>query len=529
MYKPLSDSKKRILVVAPPYRLSPHGFPLGLMYIAASLQYAGHHVEAIDMDALNLPGDDYIRELKNRDYDYFCTGGMITAWNFLKFSCEAVRKLKPQAKIIVGGGCISSSPKSFVSVTSADIGVVGEGEETILEIIDAFENKKSLSDITGIVYKNEAGEVLETGRRHYLDNLDDLPFPAWDLFDVKNIYSRFPSHYALWKAKRVATIYTTRGCPFQCTFCYTEKAVRQRSIENIMDEIKELKRRYNVGHLHIADDLFVVRKKRTIEFCEAMIKNKMNVTWSATGRCNIVEPEFLKIMRAAGCEFLGLGIESGSATVLKKIKKSQTPEQIVQAVKMVTKAGITPGGSFIIGLPPETPETVRETVEVYKQINGFRTHVNRFFFATPYPGTELYDQMRAAGKIPDEIAHFEKLSERGDATDFMMNCTEAFTDEELIKTKSEIEKELFEDFLKKHPKYAITQFIDQKTPWGKIHIVLMKFRMFGFRAGIAFLYDKLLTRMKLRRDRFRRQNWKKPTELSYLESQVMIEGQMPTF
>ncbi len=519
------DSSKRVLIVAPPYRLSQTAFALGLMWIAAVLERAGHHVEVIDMDAYNLPMDDFMKELRERNYDYLCTGGMITAWNFLKFTCDLVKQIKPQVKVIVGGGIISSTPKSFVSATKADVGVIGEGELAILDIIQAFENGKPLSNVDGIVFK-EGDEIIQTKEGKLIQDLDSIPFPAWDLFNVGEVYSRYPSHHSILHAKRLGSIYTTRGCPFRCTFCYTEKTVRQRSIPNVIEEIKQLKDRYGIRHIMIADDLFVVRKNRTIEFCEAMIKNKIKVTWSATGRCNIVDPEFCKLMKAAGCDFMGLGIESGSDRVLKEIKKSQTPKQIVEAVKMVQQAGITPGGTFIIGLPPETKETVRETVGVYKKINSYRTHVNKFFFATPYPGTPLYDEMVKLGRIKDEIAYFEKISERGDAVDFVMNCTRGMTDEELVRIKTEIEDEVFRDFIKKHPWYAFIQFIVTKTPWGKIRNTLITFKMKGLREGVQFLWRKILVKLKLAPDPYERRWSKKKT---YAYAQTMIEGRMVTF
>lgn len=521
------SNPKRILIVSPPYRLSQSGFPLGLMYIAATLEKAGHHVEVIDMDVINLPIDDYIKELKERDYDYFCAGGMITCWNFLALSCNLVKQFKPHAKAIIGGGIISSTPLSFIQNSAADIGVIGEGEETILDILHAYENNRPLDSVAGIVYRNELGKAIQTIQRPTLADLDQIPFPAWELFNVDKTYCRFPSHHSFFKAKRVASIYTTRGCPFRCTFCYTEKAVRQRSIDNIMEELKELKDRYKVKYINIADDLFVVRKTRTIEFCEAMIKNKMNLSWSATGRCNIIDKEFLKLMKAAGCEFMGLGIESGSATVLKQIKKAQTPEQIVEAVKMVQQAGITPGGTFILGLPPETKETIRETVATYKEINKYRTHVNRFFYATPYPGTELYDQMLTEGKIGNEIKYFEKISERGDAVDFCVNCTSSMTDEELIRMKREVEAEVFSDFMSKHPWYAFQQALSEKTAWSKIQTLLVTLKMHGLGEAIAFLWNKLLIKLKIRPNVHQRQNWSLHKKTYWQET--LFEGHMPTF
>lgn len=520
-----SSSSKRVLIVSPPYRLNQTAYALGLMYIAAVLDKAGHHVEVIDMDVLNLSTEDYVRELQSRRYDYLCTGGMITAWNFLMFTCNLVKEIKPDVKVIVGGGIISSTPKSFISVSKVDVGVIGEGEETVIDLIGAFEDGRSLSEVDGIVYREE-DQIIETKERKNIEDLDALPFPAWELFNVGETYARYPSHHSIFRARRFGSIYTTRGCPFRCTFCYTEKAVRQRSIPNVIEELKELKDRYGIRHVMITDDLFVVRKKRTIEFCEAMIKNEVNITWSATGRCNIIDREFLKICKEAGCEFMGLGLESGSETVLNAIKKSQTPQQIVEAVRMVNEAGITPGGTFILGLPPETKETMRETAEVYKKINQYRTHVNKFFFATPYPGTELYDQMLAAGKIGDEIKYFEKISEYGDAVDFVINCTEAIADEELIALKRDLEAEVLADFKRKHRVIALYQFILEKTPWGKIRTILVMCKIKGFLESVQFLWEKLFVKLKLKPNPHeRRWNRKK----SYTYAQTLIEGRMITF
>lgn len=507
-----TTSRKRVLIIAPPYRLSQTSFPLGVMYIASALQSAGHLVEAIDMDVLNLSEADYARELRDRQYDYFCIGGMITAWNFILFSCNLVKQIKPHVRVIVGGGIISSTPESLLSVSNADVGCIGDGEETILELIEALENDEDLDTVAGIVYKQD-GRVVETKSRELLKNPDKVPFPAWDLFHVDKNYCNYPSHSDIFKAKRTASIYTQRGCPFRCSFCYTEKTMRYRSIGNVIAEIQELMGRYHVGYINIQDDLFAVNKKRVVEFCEALIKNKIRVQWSAGGRCNIIDKEFLKICKAAGCDFMGLGIESGSDTMLKRMHKSQTPEQIVNAVKMCSEVGITPGGTFILGLPGENRQTIRETVEIYKTINRYRRHVNHFFFAAPYPGTELYREMKAAGKIGDEIKFFERASEKGDAVDFLANCTYDLTDEELKQIKKEVEKEVFDDFKKKHPGYAMMQWFTYETPWSKVLNLLLMFKMQGFVRGMQFLVKKILIYLKLAPNVYqRRWNFKRAYE-----------------
>lgn len=487
-------SFKRILIVAPPYRLTQANFPLGLMYVGAALQEAGHHVEVIDMDVLNLSKEGYFRELKERNYNYLCAGGMITAWNFIVQTANLLKEIKPHVKMIVGGGIVNSTPKSLVSHSKVDVGVIGDGEEAIIDIINTIENGQSLSQVAGIVYK-EGDRVIQTHHREYHRHLDDLPFPAWELFNVGEHYVKYQSA-SFFYSNRQADVYTTRGCPFQCTFCYTDKKVRQRSIPNVIEEIKELKRRYKIRHLRLADDLFVVRKNYTIEFCEAMIKNNLKLTWSATGRCNIITKELLTLYKRAGCTILGLGIESGSDAVLKRMKKNQTPEQIINAVKMCREVGIRPGGSFILGLPGETKETVKETLALYKTINLYRSHANRFFFATPYPGTSLYREMVEKGRIKDEIKYFEHLSTRGNAVDFCINCTDSFTDNELVQTKEQIEAEALEDFLKKHFIFRIKYFLGQRTSWRLLRKILLAYKYDGFKKGLVFTFQKICDVLK---------------------------------
>ena len=505
-------SKKRVLIVSSPYRHSFAAFPFGPMYIAAVLQKAGYHVELIDMDVLNLSEEEYLRELRERSYDYCCIGGMITAWNFLVFTAHAVKRLHPNVKLIVGGGVISSTPQSFLSVAPADVGIVGEGEETILDLLEAFQNSRSLDTVEGIVHRS-GPELVLTKPRAYIKDPDKIPFPAWELFNVKNTYCASPSHNSVLKAKRSGGIFTARGCPFQCTFCYTEKAVRFRSVPNIIAEIKELKDRYHIGYLTIADDLFITRKQRAVEFCDAMIREKLNIRWSASGRCNMVDKDFLMLCKEAGCDFMGIGIESGSPEILKAIKKNQTPEQVIATVRSLHEVGISPGGTFILGLPPETATTVRETVKLYKEINGYRDQVNRFFFATPYPGTELYEQVKAAGKIRDEIKFFEKISERGDAVDFCINCTDHLSDSELLRFKKEAEEEIIANFMKKHPWHSVRQYFFENPVWVKIRNLLIVCKLQGVSVALTFLLKKVLVMFRLRRDPFRR-HWNQKKQYS---------------
>ena len=200
----------------------------------------------------------------------------------------------------------------------------------------------------------------------------------------------------------------------------------------------------------IQDDLFFVKRTRVREFCDKIHKRKIKITWRGSGRANLIDRELVRVVKEAGCINIAFGIESGSPRILKRIKKHITPDQVVNATRIISEEGLAPGGSFIFGLPGENHESIRESIDINKELNKYRRRTGLFFFATPYPGTELYDEVKSMGRISNEVEYFHRLSEAGDAIKFVINCTNEFSDEELIRLKADAEKEVREDFRNKH-------------------------------------------------------------------------------
>jgi anaerobic magnesium-protoporphyrin IX monomethyl ester cyclase len=237
---------------------------------------------------------------------------------------------------------------------------------------------------------------------------------------------------------------TVRGCPFQCRYCFKVfgRNVRWRSVDNIVEEIKELKKRYGVQYVSFSDDLFTVNRTRVEEFCNRLIKENLGVKFLISARVNTVDEPLLKLLAKAGVVSLSYGIESANNDVLKSMNKMATKEMAHKAMIAARKAGIFANPSFMIGYPGETPQSIEETVKFCEGL-GIATE---FFYTTAYPGTPLYDQARAMGKIPDEDAYFESLGEM--SQNLLINFTE-MSDDELRRLKEEGNKRTRESQLGK--------------------------------------------------------------------------------
>ena len=439
----------RVLLINPPYRHDRTNYPIGLAHIGTELISHGHQVQVIDADAFQYSRRDVSAMLKDYRYDVVGIGSMITAYNFVDFVITEIKRIKHEnVKVIVGGSIITPMPELFMRNNMADVGVIGEGDGTVVEVIECLEKGRSLDDVDGIIFRS-GDRLYNTKPREYIRNLDELQFPYRKEFFI-DIYTEARSSDSLISAKKKINILTGRGCPYQCTFCFTEKSSRLRSIDSVLDEIESLKEKYNVGHFVIQDDLFFLKKTRVREFCDKIHKRKIKITWRGTGRANLIDRELVRMVKEAGCTTIAFGIESGSPRILKRIKKQIAPDQVVNATKIISEEGLAPGGSFIFGLPGENHESIKESIDIIKELNKYRSGAGLFFFATPYPGTELYDEVKSMGRIGNEVEYFHRLSEAGDAVSFVINCTNEFSDEELIRLKADAEEEVRMDFRNKH-------------------------------------------------------------------------------
>jgi len=445
----------KVLLINPPIRewSKPNVFPLGLGYIAAVLQKEGHDVEVIDINAYRFSRDEIENKIKKADYDVIGIGGIITTYRYIKWLIQVLKKFHPDKKIIIGGSVGSSIPNIMLEENAADIVCIGEGEETIKELIKVLEDGAELSKVKGIWHKDDQGKIYQNENRPTIKELDRIPLPAWDLFPME-VYLRNPigaPNRNKWIDGAIIdeatplsmNLYTSRGCLYQCIYCYHDfmgQGYRQRPPEDVVREIEILYERYNITYFHFIDDELVTKKEFIYKFCK-MLKGFSNrigqrITWGCTGRVNLMTEDLIATMADAGCISIGYGIESGSQRMLDFIKKRVNVEQAKKAIRLTEKYLGWADSSFMIGYPGETRDTIKETVDFCKELELVPEVI---FFLTAYPGTELYSMALQEKKIEDEEEYILGLGEQGER--ISVNFTD-FSDGELYKIQEGMIKEL---------------------------------------------------------------------------------------
>ncbi|MFH1711033.1 MAG: radical SAM protein [Nanoarchaeota archaeon] len=375
-------------------RASPSLPPMGISYLAAVLRKERHDVKILDMNALNMQPLEIIGYLKIFSADV--VGFSVTCpaiYRVFKMA-EKIKEIYPDTTIILGGPHPSSLPEESIEKKFVDFVIMGEGEQTILELIKEIEGKKRFASVEGIAFQKN-GKVLYTAKRERICDLDSLPFPAIDLLPLE----RYKSNET--KYSKFMTILTSRGCPGKCNYCNKQvfgDCCLMRSAENIIKEIEFLIKKYGYREFHIVDDLFTNDRKRIVKFCNMVIDRKLNIKWKCGNgvRVGSVDLELLKLMKKAGCYSLGFGIESGSQQILNNMKKGQTLEQCENAVRWAKKAGINTVGFFMLGNLGEDEKTMQETIDFAKKID---VDIAQFMILTPYPKTPIREVIEKEGKI----------------------------------------------------------------------------------------------------------------------------------
>lgn len=372
-------------------------FPLGIGYLAAAIRDQ-HEVHIYNQDIHHYPEPHLTEYLDNNDFDFVglsFIGGYYQYHKAVKIA-QAINASKNRPFFMVGGHGPAPEPEFFMRKLGADAVGIGEGEETLKEVLATLEAKRSLADVRGIAYMD--GEVAHVNpRRELIKCVDSIRHPAYDLFPME-LYrlSQFPhmkrSDFAL-------PMLSGRGCPFECNFCFRlDKGFRPRSNESIIEEIKLLQKDYAITYIAFFDELLMSSEERVTSFCESLLKANLGIRWDCNGRLNYAKPDLLKLMKKAGCVFVNYGIECVDDTVLKRMHKALTVRQIVSGIEATLDAGLSPGLNIIFGNHGENRETLQRGVDfLLKYDDGAQLRTIRP--VTPYPGCELYYDAIKAGKI----------------------------------------------------------------------------------------------------------------------------------
>ncbi len=365
-------------------------FLLGLGYIAAFLRENGYTVTILDPEAQGISYPLLISKIKAYNPDLIGISATTPDFsNALKIT-GLIRK-DIDAFVVLGGIHASSLPEYILQryPDKFDALCIGEGEITTLEICRFLQGKiKSLSDIKGICFRN-GGTITRTAPRPFIQDLDSLPFPARELVDLR-LYR--PNAFNFRKGK-TATIITSRGCPYRCTFCASKLTLggrfRARSADNVLKEIQHLAKQYGVNHILIQDDTFTFDVERAKIICRKIIDTGLQIEWFAFSQVAKIDGELLSLMKRAGCYSIGFGIESADETVLRNIRKAATVEQCRLAIETAKKYNLKTQAYFIFGNKGDTKETVEKTIKFACALSPTFAFFNKLI---PYPGTEIFKE-----------------------------------------------------------------------------------------------------------------------------------------
>ncbi len=369
-----------------------HQMPLGLYYLSAFLKKHGFECGVIDAEYGNLSPGEIISLLMKARPDLIGITATTAAINSAVKISRHIKESFPASKIVIGGPHISALPEETMTDGAFDLGVVGEGELTFLEVVRALADGKRIDAIEGIVYKDENGVHLNKARP-YIENLDILPFPLRYHFRDREYlppiggYRRVP----------VYNIITARGCPYKCVFCAKSvfgSAYRAHSPEYVISEIEELIKVYGTKEIAIFDDDFLIDRGRAFRILNLLRSRKIRIEWSCMCRPDIRNVELLKDMKEAGCWHISIGIESASQKMLDSLGKKTSISDIKIFVNAAKKLGFKIKGFVALGMPAESPDTLDDTISFVKAIDIDDICAT---IVTPLPGSALYRQGRSSG------------------------------------------------------------------------------------------------------------------------------------
>ena len=372
----------RVLLINPYYPISETPSPpLGLAYLAGALSAAGVEVKILDLVVFPY-SPAMLRTLVESFRPQMA--GLTTVTMTFDNAMDVIKDIKdidPKILTVMGGPHISFCARETLGYhPQLDVAVIGEGERTVLELCRAADNGGALENVNGIVYRRET-DINSSPVRKPIENLDELPPPARELLPLGR-------YRAL---NMPISMTTSRGCPYKCIFCVGRKMVgtrvRYRSPGKVVDELQYL-HTLNFHQINIADDLFTANKNHCLAVCNEIIKRDLKLSWTSFARVDTVSAAVLDAMKAAGCTAVSFGIESANPQILKTIKKGITLDQVEAAVGMCKQAGITPYASFILGLPGETPDTIKETMDFGERLKDLGLAFG-FHLLAPFPGTEV--------------------------------------------------------------------------------------------------------------------------------------------
>ncbi len=391
------------------------------------LKVNGYDFDFLDIDIDGLSDEDVENYLADHSYDVVMAGCIVTHYKWMKWLTKTIKKHQPKTKIIIGNSVAGSIPEIFLKNSAADVAIIGEGEISTYETLEAFGAGADLRDIGGIAYINGSGDIIKNPPRKARKNIDEFPILNWSLFNVQKYFEKSYSgaEGLVFDGKdppRVMPVVSARGCVFKCTFChyvFWDDPYRFRSPENILTEIKRNIEQYGANYINFWDDLSFGSLRQAERLADAIIASGLKFNWNAAVRVDLFgnpkhpysrRKAVAEKFKQAGCLNLGFSLESGNQEILNMMNKHVETEYFYDQVGILKDVGISCSTSVVFGYPIETPETIRETfaqclsVSVYPSIG----------FLLPLPYTGMYTYAKEHGFITDDDAYLDSITERQD-------------------------------------------------------------------------------------------------------------------
>lgn len=370
----------------------------GLCYLAAVTRQHGFNTSIVDAEALNLNTEKTVDSILSFEPDYV---GITATTQLIRSAAAVAKEIKnrgPKIKVIIGGVHVTALPKETLLENSCfDYAVIGEGEETLVELLNALETKKDLELVKGLAIRQPVNNVFLTEKRPFIKNLDTLPYPAFDLLPNMARYYRVSTQSV--NRLPALSLVTSRGCPGKCTFCDTSvhgHIPRAHSAEYVANLMKILNKEYGAKSILFDDDNFLTFRPRLKELVKIIKSEGLDLTWSCMGRVDMADFETLRIAKSGGCWQIMYGIETGSQKLLDFYKKNITLEQIEHAIKVTKQAGLKIKGFIMFGNPLETRDSIKATIGLIKRLDLDDVSIS---FFTPFPGSAIYKEVENYGKF----------------------------------------------------------------------------------------------------------------------------------
>jgi len=383
---------------------------LGMAYVAAAARAAGNDVKVLDYEALGANWETLTRGIEEFKPQIVAMALFINNVDRCLRVAGIAKQIDPRTRVVMGGPQATIFPEQTIMNADVDIIVISEAEISFCGVAAVIDSDEKLAEVKGIWFKDSSGELVKTPRQPLIDDLDSIPVPALDLYPMDSYY---PAVH-IW-GNKVANYVTSRGCPYECTFCEAKmtfgRTFRYHSPDRIIADLNTLNEVYGFDSFQFYDDIFTTNRKRTIELCEKLLLNDRKYKWMCWTRTDRLDPELCEMMKRAGCYLIVFGCESGDQRLLDRIKKSLTVETNFTGIQIANAAGIRTMSSFMLGLPTSTDESTKKTIDFAVQS---KLDYAIFPIFEPYPGTEIWQDSVENGYFIDTGEHENHLLQNFD-------------------------------------------------------------------------------------------------------------------